>query len=128
MQVPSKYRASKYCGVGESTDANYRRIHRQESSMELGLKIKSIRLEESLSQSDLAELIGISKGTLQNYEQGKNHLSETNLLKITNHPQLMKYALWLMTGQSAPESGQVCPVFSTQERCGLIELMDVKRA
>ena len=62
--------------------------------MELGVRVKSIRLEENLSQSEFANLIGISKGTLQNYEQGKNQLTETNLIKITNHPRLIKYTLW----------------------------------
>lgn len=96
--------------------------------MELALKIKAIRIEEGLSQLELAQLIDISKGTLQNYEQGKNLLSEINLMKITNHPQLFKYTLWLMTGKTAPESGQICPAFSIQEQLGIIEPKAEKRA
>lgn len=96
--------------------------------MFLGKRVKAIRMGEGLSQDGFSQLIDISKGTLQNYEQGKNLLSEESLMKITNHPQFQKYTLWLMTGQTAPESGQVCPEFSIQEKCGLIVDVVEKRA
>lgn len=91
-------------------------------------RIKSIRLNEELSRDEFSQLIDISKGTIRDYEQGLRVPSGEILMKITNHPQFQKYALWLMTGQTAPESGQVCPEFSIQEKCGLIVDVAEKRA
>ncbi len=91
-------------------------------------RIKSIRLNEELSRDEFSQLIDISKGTIRDYEQGLRVPSGEILMKITNHPQFQKYALWLMTGQTAPESGQICPEFSIQEKCGLIVDVAEKRA
>lgn len=96
--------------------------------MDLTKKLKAVRLEEELNQEKFAQLFDISKKTIQAYEQGVNTPSGEILIKITNHPQFQKYALWLMTGQTAPESGQVCPEFSIQEKCGLIVDEAEKRA
>lgn len=87
--------------------------------MELGKKIKAIRIEEGLTQSEMAQVIDIPLISYRNYEYEKSTINEKNLIKITKNPQLFKYTLWLMTDQVAPESGQICPAFSIQERCGL---------
>ncbi|PKG39715.1 helix-turn-helix transcriptional regulator [Psychromonas sp. Urea-02u-13] len=96
--------------------------------MNLGKKIKSIRICERLNQVDFSQLIDLPIGTLQGYEQEKRHPTSEGLLKITTHEQLKKYTLWLMTGDTALESGQVCPDFSILLSCGLIEDETEKRA
>ena len=106
----------------------YLHIQMDESRLILNKKIKAIRIEESLTQVEFSLLTEIPVISIQNYEREVRAPNAENLTKITNHPRLIKYALWLMTGKSAPESGQICPVFSTQERCGLINSQDVKRA
>ncbi len=88
--------------------------------MELGKKIKAIRLAEEMSQPAFSQLIDISIHSLRGYEQETRALTEENLIKITSNQQLEKYAFWLMTGKVLPESGQICPDFSIQERCGII--------
>ncbi|MCU7215129.1 MULTISPECIES: helix-turn-helix domain-containing protein [Pseudomonas] len=79
--------------------------------MELGQKLKEIRLTERLTQSEICEVTGIKLGTWKGYEYGaRKEVSSGELLKITTHPRFMKYALWLVTDQTAPDCGQISPV------------------
>lgn len=96
--------------------------------MDLGKKLKAIRLSEELEREDFSQLIDIPRGTIRNYEQGVNIPRSETLIKITNHPRFKKYTLWLMTGETLPDSGQICPEFSIQESCGLTEGGEGKRA
>lgn len=78
--------------------------------MNIGEKIKKIRETENYSQWDFAIATGINAGTLRHYESGRRlSVGSTELLKITQHPAFFKYTLWLMTGTTAPEAGQICP-------------------
>ncbi|MGR6860841.1 helix-turn-helix domain-containing protein [Aliivibrio salmonicida] len=97
--------------------------------MGLGKKIKAIRLAENISQDEFSKIVNISVGTIRNYEQGIREPKSEILIKITNHERFDKYAYWLLTGKTLPESGQVCPAFSIQEQCGIIsEEKNIKRA
>ena len=83
--------------------------------MEITQRLKLIRKAESLSQKGFANALSISVGTIEKYEMGSSSPSGTILTNIANHPRFQKYTLWLMTGTTAPESGQICPAFSTQD-------------
>ncbi|WP_023604594.1 helix-turn-helix domain-containing protein [Aliivibrio logei] len=87
--------------------------------MEFGKRIKSIIKEERYSQREFAVLIDIPLGTLEGYLSERAELSGKALGKIANHEKFKKYTLWLMTGEVNSDAGQVCPAFSTQEKCGL---------
>lgn len=79
--------------------------------MEMGQKLKEVRLAERLTQGEICELAGISLPTWKGYEYGKSKsVSSVELLKITMHPRFKKYALWLVTDDVAPECGQVSPL------------------
>jgi transcriptional regulator with XRE-family HTH domain len=78
-------------------------------------KLKLIRKEEKMTQENFAETLGISRGTLAKYEAGIIEPSLINIQKITQHQKYEKYTLWLMTGKTYPEVGQICPTFSTQD-------------
>lgn len=67
-------------------------------SMSIGKKIRLIRENLGLSQAKFAQLTDIPKISLQGYEMERSGISEANLLKITTHPQLKHYALWLVSG------------------------------
>lgn len=83
--------------------------------MDIGEKIKSIREAEGYSQFNFAVETGINGGTLRHYESGRRKsIGSTELLKITEHPTFTKYTLWLMTGQAAPEAGQISPEMEQQ--------------
>ncbi|KPU82162.1 XRE family transcriptional regulator [Psychromonas sp. PRT-SC03] len=96
--------------------------------MEIAKKLKSIRLSEKLTQFEFSQCVDIPIGSIKNYEQGLRNPTSENLLKITAHLLFKKYALWLMTGDTAPESNQPRPDFSILLRCGLIDEEAEKRA
>lgn len=77
--------------------------------------IKLIRKEERLTQQEFSQLTDIPLRTIQKYEQGTYEPSFKVLRQITCNDKLQKYSLWLMTGKTEPEFGQICPTFSTQD-------------
>ncbi len=92
--------------------------------MNIGKKIKAVRIAEGLSQPQMAQLIDIPVGSLRNYEQDRKELKTENLMKITKHERFKKYAFWLTTDEVLPESGQVAPDFSILLDCGVIDADD----
>ncbi|MEI6896030.1 MAG: helix-turn-helix transcriptional regulator [Psychromonas sp.] len=96
--------------------------------MQLGKKLKAIRLAENLNQLEMSQLIDISIDSIKSYETLRRTINEGNLMKITNNERFSKYTLWLMIGKTAPESNQVSPDFSILLACGLIEEEAEKRA
>ncbi|WP_339433290.1 helix-turn-helix transcriptional regulator [Pseudomonas sp. EA_65y_Pfl2_P78] len=79
--------------------------------MELGQKLKEVRLTERLTQTEICDIAGIKLETWKGYEYGRRaSVSSTELLKITMHPRFKRYALWLVTDETAPEIGQISPV------------------
>lgn len=81
--------------------------------MELGQKLKEVRLTERLTQTEICELTGVKMETWKAYEYARSKsVSSIELLKVTMHPRFKKYALWLMTDETAPECGQISAVVS----------------
>lgn len=79
--------------------------------MELAEKLKAIRMREGLTQSELCEATGLSLSSYKKYELAlRLEVSSIALLKITNHVRFKKYTLWLMTGDTAPDCGQISPL------------------
>lgn len=87
--------------------------------MGIGKKIKAVIKEERYSQREFAEMVGLPMRSLENYIAEINDPTYSVLMKIVNHEKFKKYTLWLMTGDVNPDAGQVCPAFSTQEKCGI---------
>ncbi|EIM9692434.1 TPA: helix-turn-helix transcriptional regulator [Kluyvera ascorbata F0526] len=81
-------------------------------------KLKLIRSAEGLNQSQLSDISGIPLSTLKKIEAGYQDPGWNVLSKITEHPRFQKYTLWLMTGTTAPQAGQIAPTLSPdgQER------------
>lgn len=48
-------------------------------------RLKQLRAENNLTQTNLADILGIAKTTLAAYEQGKSEPSNETILKIANH-------------------------------------------
>ena len=61
----------------------------KEVKLQLGLLCKSKRQRYDMSQEDLGEAIGLSRYTIQKFENGKNATLDT-VLKIANHFELLK--------------------------------------
>ncbi|OEC82342.1 transcriptional regulator [Photobacterium damselae subsp. damselae] len=89
--------------------------------MDLGKKIKAIRIAEKLSQLQMSEILDIPIGNLRNWEQDRTELKTDNLMKFTKHERFKKYAYWLMTDDTLPESGQIAPDFSILLELGIVE-------
>ncbi|ATM86020.1 MULTISPECIES: helix-turn-helix domain-containing protein [Yersinia] len=82
-------------------------------SISIGIRIREIRDAEKLSRDEFAELTGVPAGNLKRYETERiKSVGSEFLLRITQHPRFKKYALWLMTGDVAPEIGQISPDLS----------------
>ena len=54
----------------------------------LGKNIKQCRLEKHLSYKELFHLSNVSEKTLRNIESGNSGISITNLISISNSPQI----------------------------------------
>ncbi|HCH7934585.1 MULTISPECIES: helix-turn-helix domain-containing protein [Providencia] len=78
----------------------------------LGEKIRLIREAEGLNRKELSELLDISYGSLNNYETKGIQLTESSIVKFTNHPRFEKYTLWLLTGKTNESIGQISPTLS----------------
>lgn len=78
----------------------------------LSEKVKAIRKSEGVSQSEFCDITGISISTVKKYETGLIEPGGATLMKITSNPRFKKYTMWLMTGDVAPEVGQISPVLS----------------
>ena len=46
-------------------------------------RLKALRIEKKLSQPELAQLIGVSKGMISFWENGINEPTISNLIKLT---------------------------------------------
>ncbi|HIH5600171.1 TPA: helix-turn-helix domain-containing protein [Serratia marcescens] len=79
-------------------------------------KVKAIRKSEGISQSEFCDITGISISTVKKYETGLIEPGGVTLMKITSNPRFKKYTMWLMTGDVAPEIGQISPALSPDGR------------
>ena len=60
--------------------------------LEIGQLVRSLRKKEGLTQEDLANLLELSRITIQNLEAGKNFTIDT-LLKVLRHFDLLNTLL-----------------------------------
>lgn len=77
-----------------------------------GKKLKAIREAEGFSQASFAELTGINIGVIKNYEGGRTGVGVTVIDRVLETRDFKKYMMWLMSGDIAPEAGQVSPALS----------------
>ncbi|MCC4265608.1 helix-turn-helix domain-containing protein [Oceanimonas baumannii] len=75
----------------------------------VGRKIRQIREAMGLSRPKFAELLQVPPTTLKNYELGYREVGGAFLVALSQHPELHKYTLWLLSGNTVPEAGQVSP-------------------
>ncbi|MBX9476803.1 helix-turn-helix domain-containing protein [Yersinia enterocolitica] len=73
-------------------------------------KITLMRESERItSRVKAAELIDIPSNALWRYETGEAIPKGDIIIKILGNPTFEKYALWFVTGKTAPEVGQIAP-------------------
>jgi len=81
-----------------------------ERDLNFAEKLKAMRAREGLTQAEFCEVLGFSLSSVKKYEAGFSEVGAPPLVKICNHPRFKKYTLWLMTGDTAPECGQISPL------------------
>ncbi|HCM7772493.1 MULTISPECIES: helix-turn-helix domain-containing protein [Klebsiella] len=82
-------------------------------SLSIGEKIKLMRESERItSRREAAEILGIPSNALWRYETGEAIPKGDVIMKILSNPTFEKYALWFVTGKTAPESGQIEPALA----------------
>ncbi len=87
--------------------------------MSFSKRLKSIIKEERFTQAKFADDMGVSRSAIEKYLSGENQPSAGLLMNISGHPIFRKYTIWLLSGTADPVAGQICPAFSTQEKCGI---------
>lgn len=90
------------------------------AQVSFGKRLKAVIVEEGISQREFAEEMNLSKKAVENYVAEKRIPGGELFMTMTKHKVFRKYTMWLLSGEVEPNSGQVCPAFSTQEKCGLI--------
>ncbi|PAV01213.1 transcriptional regulator [Arsenophonus sp. ENCA] len=80
--------------------------------MNLGKKIKLLRMYEGLTQKEFCELIDLPINTLKKYEGGHFEPGGNALANIVKHPRFDKYLMWLMTNRTNEKIGQISPILS----------------
>jgi len=81
--------------VISSREGGMRKRRAGPEDLEIGQKIRALRLERGLSQSGLADGIGLTFQQVQKYEKGTNRVSAGRLQKIAdmlNTPVMFFYA------------------------------------
>jgi len=74
-------------------------------------KLNAVRMAERLTLAEMAEVLDLRLVDYKHAESERStEINPTVLGKLTNHPRFKKYSLWLVTGETAPEAGQVSPV------------------
>lgn len=77
--------------------------------MEIYEKLKLIRNTTGLSQPKFADLIDVPASSYKKYEQDQREMGANILIQLLSHPDCQKYALWFLTGNTNPDSGQIAP-------------------
>lgn len=81
-------------------------------SIAISEKLALMRESERLNRKQFAEITGVPYSSLTYYESGRTTPPTDVTMKILNHPQFMKYTMWFITDQIAPESGQIAPALA----------------
>lgn len=59
-----------------------RTVHRWCTISQIGHRIRRFRKIRAKTQKELSEIIGISRGALESYEAGRNHLNDETLIRF----------------------------------------------
>ena len=78
-------------------------------SSTFSLRLKLIRESLNLSQAKFCDLLDIGLSAYKRYELGTNEPGSGPIEKIANNPVTKMYFMWLFTGETNPDAGQIAP-------------------
>lgn len=81
-------------------------------ALDIANKLIDMRESERLNRRQFADLIDIPYGSLTYYETNRSKPPTEVTMKILSHPKFIKYTMWFMTGEIAPEAGQIAPALA----------------
>jgi transcriptional regulator with XRE-family HTH domain len=81
-------------------------------SIAISEKLALMRESERLNRKQFAEITGVPYSSLTYYESGRTTPPTDITMKILNNPKFMKYTMWFITDQIAPEAGQIAPALA----------------
>ncbi|CAG9412420.1 TPA: helix-turn-helix domain-containing protein [Providencia alcalifaciens] len=84
-------------------------------SLNIANKLIDMRESERLNRRQFSDLVDIPYGSLTYYETNSSNPPTEVTMKILSHPRFLKYTMWFMTGETAPEVGQIAPALA---HCG----------
>src|SRR5258705_13939526 len=92
-------------GTHEPTSSGKNRKRRAGAEdIEIGRKIRALRLERGLSQSGLADAIGLTFQQVQKYEKGTNRVSAGRLVQIADK---LNTSIMFFYGSAKPGSKKI---------------------
>lgn len=108
----------------------------------LGERIREIRKNNQMNQTEFANLIGVSQGTLSELEQNKFNPSLETILAIINGFNVN--ATWFLLGHTSKKEGNRTAVselsqmehtlilefrkLTTYEQCEILKIIEIKNA
>ncbi|HKR86998.1 MAG TPA: helix-turn-helix transcriptional regulator [Phenylobacterium sp.] len=90
-----------------------------ELEREIGARIRARRRQLGLSQSDLADQLGVSFQQVQKYERGANRVAASTLVATA---QALGVSIGWLVGEDAPQTGEH-ELFSALSRPGALEIL-----
>ena len=91
--------------------------------IEIGRKIRALRLERGLSQTSLAEGIGLTFQQVQKYEKGANRVSAGRLQRIADLLGIEVTVFYEGVGTRARKRDAVDPMLAFVQTRGAVRLM-----
>ena len=105
----------------ESREGGTRKRRAGFEDVEIGRKIRALRLQRGLSQTSLAEGIGLTFQQVQKYEKGTNRVSAGRLQKIADMldtPVTFFYGGMGTAGKKREKQNDGLAYLQTKARCG----------
>ena len=87
----------------------------------IGARIRTRRRQLGLSQSDLAERLGVSFQQVQKYERGANRVAASTLVAAA---QALNVSIGWLVGEDSPLEGDDEEIYRALSRPGAMELLE----
>ena len=110
-------------GIVNGTREDVRKRRAGAEDIEIGRKIRALRLERGMSQSGLADRIGLTFQQVQKYEKGANRVSAGRLQQIADMLEVPVMFFYGATETRLRKRGARAPMLSFLQTKGALRLM-----
>ena len=92
----------------------------QQTDVVVGHNIRFWRLERKMSQTDLANLLGLTFQQIQKYENGANRVGASRLMQIAEALEVPSHAFFEGSGSETPETDSPIKFVGDQQALRLV--------